>query len=99
MRNLATPGGKPLITLQELFDLTPEDMERIETYLALSRLIKHQRKRARLSQTQLARLIGSDQATISRMETNPTQLSLDLLFKAAFAMGATRQQSANALGK
>lgn len=99
MRDRLQAAGFVETTVQELFDLTPEDMEWIETYLALSRLIKRQRKRARLSQTQLARRIGSDQATISRMETNPTQLSLDLLFKAAFAMGATRQQIANALGK
>jgi DNA-binding XRE family transcriptional regulator len=86
-------------TVKEWLGLSDAEAEMIEIYVALSSLIKTLRKRARLSQAQLAARLGADQSTVSRLETNAPSLSLELLFRAAFAVGATRQQIAQALGK
>ena len=84
-------------TVGELFGLNAEELEMIETRLALSKLIKELRSKANVSQTVCANLIGSEQGNISRAENGDGTLSLDWLIRAAYALGADRKQLGNAL--
>jgi DNA-binding XRE family transcriptional regulator len=83
--------------IEELFGLTPEENELVETRVALSRLIKQLRLEAHVSQATVAKRIGSDQARIARAEKNDPSISIELMLRTAFALGAKRQQIAQAL--
>ena len=84
-------------TVEELLGLTAEEMEMIETRLALSRLIKELRLKEKISQTSLAKRLGSEQGNVSRAEQGDAALSLDWMIRAAYALGADRRQIAEAL--
>jgi DNA-binding XRE family transcriptional regulator len=83
--------------VQELFGLTSEENELIETRIVLSRLIKQLRQAAHVTQADVAKRIGSDQARIAKAEKNDPSVSIELMFRVAYALGAKRKQVAHAL--
>jgi hypothetical protein len=85
-------------TVEELLGLTAEEKELVETRLALSRLIRQLRHERGLTQKAVAARLGSNQANISRAEGNDPDISLEWLFRAAFALGASREQIGRAIG-
>jgi DNA-binding XRE family transcriptional regulator len=83
--------------VQELFGLTPEENELVETRVALSRLIKCLRQENHLSQAAIAKHIGSDQSRVAKAEKNDPSASIELMLRVAFALGEKRQQIGQAL--
>src|ERR1700722_6372351 len=84
-------------TVQELFGLTPEENEMVETRLALARLIKELRCENRLTQKNVVAMLRSDQGNVSKAEKSDPNISIEWLLKAAFKLGATRKQVGQAL--
>ena len=84
--------------VQDLLGLTYEETELIEVRVALSRLIKHLREDAHLSQAAVAKRIGTGQARVARAEKNDAGVSIELMLRTAFALGAKRQEVAIAIG-
>ncbi len=76
--------------VQDLLELTDEEGALIEVKVTLARALKALRQKKRLTQTALARLIGSNQSRIARMERGDA--SLDLMVKGLLALGATRRE-------
>lgn len=83
----------------EFLDLTEEEIAYIEMKLALAESLRELRKARKISQTQLARLIGSSQSRIAKMESCDPSVSVDLLVKGMLALGATRKEIGKTLGK
>jgi transcriptional regulator with XRE-family HTH domain len=50
-----------------------------------------------MSQGQLARLLGSSQSRVAKMEAGDPSVSLDLLIRSLLAMGATREELARTI--
>jgi DNA-binding transcriptional regulator YiaG len=86
-------------TVQELFALTSEENELVETRLALARLIQQLRQEQHLTQKALADRLGSDQGNVSKAEGNDASISIDWMLRAAFMLGATRQQIGRTLSE
>ncbi len=65
------------------------DVERrlVDTRLAVSRLIRRLRERGGLTQGELAQRINSSQSRVAKIEAAAGDVSLDLSFKAMFALG------------
>lgn len=78
-------------------ELTPQEEQYIELKLLLSESLKKERLRHGLSQEKLANLIKSSQSRVAKMEANDPSVSVDLLLKAFFATGATREDLAEIL--
>ena len=93
---LASAGFRET-NVQELFGLSREEMELVETRLALCRLIKRLRAERGVSEQAAARAIGSDQGNVSKAERNDATVSLEWMVRAAFALGASRQDVAHAI--
>lgn len=53
----------------------------------LSKKLRRKRKSAKISQVQLAKLMGSSQANVSKMERAAQGITIDLIFKALLVMG------------
>ena len=84
-------------SVAEFLELTPEESGLIEIKLRLSELVKKARTHRRLSQMALAERLGSSQSRVAKIESGDPSVSLDLLFRASFASGATRKDLARAI--
>ena len=74
----------------EFLALTPEETAYVELRLALSRSVRELRLNQRLTQNEVARLLGSSQSRLAKMESGDTSVSLDLLIRSIIALGASR---------
>jgi DNA-binding XRE family transcriptional regulator len=86
-KRLKRMGGR-VTTVEEFLGLTREDMAVIEARLVLAKAVREQRKRAGLTQGQLAQRIQSSQARVAKMEGGDPQASLESLIRAATAVGS-----------
>ena len=80
--------------VEEFLGLSKEEEEYIEVKLALCQGLAHHRKESRLTQTRLAKKLGSSQSRIAKMEKGDPTVSLDLIVKSLLAMGATKSDIA-----
>jgi len=84
-------------TVAEFLALTPEEAAFIEIKLALSDALRAQRQTAKLSQAQVAKLLGSSQSRVAKMEAGDPSVTLDLLIRSLFALGATKKTVARTI--
>lgn len=76
-------------TVEELFGLTPEESAYIEFKLSLSNYLKKQRSQSQITQTELAKKIGSSQSRVAKMEKGDPSVSIDLLVKSLLALNVS----------
>ena len=91
--------GWRLGTAADFLDLTPEEAAFVETKLALSRGVRDRRKALGLSQAALAKRLTSSQSRVAKMEAADRTVSMDLLLRAFFALGAKPRDVASAIRK
>lgn len=84
-------------TVAEFLGLTPAESMLIEVKLALAREVQRRRTLLGLTQTSAARRIGSSQSRFAKMEASDGSVSLDLLVRALFELGASRKDVATVL--
>lgn len=82
---------------EDFLELSPEESQYIEIKLALSRSLKNQRQKRRLSQVSAAKLIHSSQSRIAKMEAGDSSVSLDLIVRSLLALGATKKDVAESI--
>jgi len=75
-----------------------EESAFVEIKLSLSRSLKQMRTSRSLSQVELARHLKSSQSRVAKMEAGDPSVTLDLLVRSLFAIGATRRDIARAIG-
>ena len=78
-------------------ELSPAEIAYIEMKLALSNELRERRRRKRLTQGQLAKLIKSSQSRVAKMEAGDPEVSLDLLIKSLLALGASKKDLAKSM--
>lgn len=83
-------------TAEEFLGLSPEEVAYIELKLRLSENLRERRKRRKLSQEQFAKLIKSSQSRVAKMEGGDPTVSIDLLVRSLFALGASNRDLAKA---
>lgn len=82
---------------EEFLGLSPEESRFIELKLALSHWLRTRREAQKLSQTELAQQLHSSQSRIAKMEAGDPTVSLDLLIRSLFALGATQRDLARVI--
>jgi DNA-binding XRE family transcriptional regulator len=87
-------AGWTVGTAGELLGLSREESDYVELKLALAEGIRVRRKRRHLTQTQLAKLVGSSQSRIAKMEAADPSVALDLMVRSLFATGLRRRDLA-----
>ncbi len=80
--------------VQEFLDLSPEEVKYIELKVALAQKLQAYRKSKHLTQSEFARKIGSSQSRVAKMESGDPSVSLDLIVRSFFALGASRKRLA-----
>ena len=76
-------------TVQDFLELSDADMALVETKIALTRALRQKRETARLTQFEVARVLRTSQSRVARIEAGDPSVSLDSVFKALYAVGAT----------
>ena|SRR5205085_11985604 len=95
-RRLEAAGWKET-SVKEFLELSEADVQYIETKLALSRRLREFRQERHLTQTKAAKLLKTSQSRVARMEAGDPTVSIDLLVRGLFALGATREELAEAV--
>lgn|SRR5262245_54531081 len=90
-------AGWSVGSASEFLGLTTVEEELVEMKLALSGKLRKTREKSNLTQTDLAKRMGSSQSRVAKMEAGDPAVSLDLLVQGLLAAGATRRQIATAL--
>ena len=78
----------------DFLGLTDAEAELVELKVRLALFAKEQRKVSNLSQDALAKMMGSSQSRVAKIESGDPSVSLDLIVRALLTSGATRQELA-----
>ncbi len=81
----------------DFLELTAEEAAFVATKLALSESLRARRTAQHLSQAALAKRLKSSQSRVAKMEAADPTVSVDLLLRGLFALGATPRDIAKAL--
>jgi DNA-binding XRE family transcriptional regulator len=81
----------------EFLGLSPEESRFIELKLTLSHWLRERRAAHNLSQVELAKRLRSSQSRIAKMEAGDPSVSLDLLIRSLFSLGATSRELARVI--
>ncbi|MGE5344471.1 MAG: helix-turn-helix domain-containing protein [Acidithiobacillales bacterium] len=92
-------AGWKTVTVQEFLGLSGEDMAIIEVKVALAKRLRAQRRRAGLSQLEVAKIVRSSQPRVAKMEAADKSVSIDLLVKALVRTGVSVQEIGRSLEK
>jgi hypothetical protein len=84
-------------TVQQFLNLSDGEMALIELKIRLIDRLKAVRLSAGVSQQRLAKLIASSQSRIAKMGAGSPDVSLDLICRALFALGVSRQDVGRAI--
>ena len=82
---------------KDFLGLSPEEAALVETRLALSQALRARRVAHGLTQGELARRLKSSQSRVAKMEAGDKTVSVDLLVRALFSLGARPQDIGRAL--
>jgi DNA-binding XRE family transcriptional regulator len=83
---------------QEFLELSKEEAAFVEMKLALAIGLRKRRQRRRMTQHQLAQILGSSQSRVAKMEAADPSVSVDLLIQALLRMGTTPRELAKLIG-
>jgi DNA-binding XRE family transcriptional regulator len=78
-------------------NLSDEELALIELKIALGNALKQRRQKKRLTQEAAAKAIASSQSRIAKMEAGDPSVSIDLLIKSMYTLGASNQEVAKAI--
>lgn len=78
-------AGWKVGTASELLGLSEAEEALVDAKLRLGDAVRALRRRKHLSQSALAKLIGSSQSRVAKLENRDPEVSLDLQMKAMFA--------------
>jgi len=90
--------GWRLGSAEQFLNLTEEESEYIELKLKLSQAFKNKREQKGLTQVETARVLRSSQSRVAKMEAGDPSVSVDLLIRALFTMGATPKELGRVVG-
>lgn len=96
-RNRLEQKGWQVGSASEFLGLSPAEEAFIELKLALATSLRHHRTARALTQAGAARMLGSSQSRVAKMEAADTTVSVDLLIRALLTLGATPAALARAI--
>lgn len=90
-RRKLTAAGWRVGDTRDFLELTESEAEFVEIKFALARRLRELREKRHWTQADLARLVGSSQSRVAKMESADPTVSVDLLVRSLLAVGANRR--------
>ena len=97
-RDRLEKDGWTISTVAEFLSLSPDEEALVEARIALTRRIRQVREARGLTQVQVAKLIGSSQSRVAKMEAADRSVSIDMMIRTLFRLGESPKQVGRALG-
>lgn len=91
-------AGWKVGTTAEFLGLSDAEEMLVNMKVALAKQVKAMRQEKKMTQQRLAKLIGSSQSRIAKLETADRSVSMELLIRSLASMGATRAQIGTIVG-
>jgi DNA-binding transcriptional regulator YiaG len=88
MKKRIEKAGGRVTTVKEFMNLSEADMALIETKLTMTRALRELRERKNVTQVELARRMGTSQSRVAKIEAGDPTVSVDLILRALFSLGA-----------
>ena len=79
-------------TAQQFLGLSDEEAAFIDLKLKLARGVRERRRRQRMTQVAMAKLLRSSQSRIAKMEAGDPSVSLDLLVRSLLVLGTSSRE-------
>lgn len=98
-RNRLAAAGWRLGTAADFLGMTPAEAAYLEIRQRLAEGVKSRRVALHLSQSALAKAIGSSQSRVAKMEAGDPTVSLDLLIRTLLGLGASKRELASLITK
>jgi DNA-binding XRE family transcriptional regulator len=90
-------AGWKVGTVDEFLELSPEESAMAEIKFVLARELYERRKKKRMSQSTLAKRVGTTQPRLALAENAHESISLDYMVRSLLSVGATRKDIAVAV--
>jgi len=97
LKRLQSAGWK-IGSARDFLQLSDSEAMLVELKLALADAVMQSRQKRGLSQLDLAQRMGSSRSRVAKMEAGDPSVSLDLIVRAFFASGGTRQELQRVFG-
>ncbi len=91
-------AGWKVGSASEFLELSDAEEMLVNMKLALANKIREVRQHRKITQLGLARLIGSSQSRVAKLETADRSVSMELLVRSLVAMGTSRAQIGKIVG-
>lgn len=98
VRRLKAAGWK-VGSAKELLNLSDEEEALIDMKLSLAANLKNLRLACGLTQSQLAKRLGSSQSRVAKLESADSTVSIDLIVRSLLMLGATRRDVGRIVGQ
>ncbi|MFC1757481.1 helix-turn-helix transcriptional regulator [Planctomycetota bacterium] len=82
----------------EFLELSDAEEMLVNMKVALAKRVKAMRQEKKITQQRLAKMIGSSQSRVAKLETADRSVSMELLIRSLLSMGATRAQIGTIMG-
>lgn len=82
----------------KFLELSEAEEMLVNMKVALAKGVKAMRQEKSITQQRLAKLIGSSQSRVAKLETADRSVSMELLIRSLLSMGATRSQIGSIVG-
>jgi DNA-binding XRE family transcriptional regulator len=89
--------GYRLTNAQEFLGLSVQEMAVIDLKISLIQKLKEVRRTSGITQKELAKIIKSSQSRVAMLENGASDVSLELICKALFALGVTSKEIGKAI--
>ena len=91
-RDRLEKAGFRIGSVKEFLQLSDEEVAFVELKLALATFLREVRNRDGVTQTEIARRLGSSQSRVAKMEAADPSVSIDLLIRTLLALGVSRKR-------
>lgn len=98
-RTALEKAGWAVGSAEEFLELSAEERAFVDVKLALAEALRTRRQRKKLTQAQVAKILGSSQPRVAKMEAGDSSVTVDLLVRSLFAIGATSKDLAKVLAR
>ena len=98
-RKAIKDAGWRIGTVRDFLELSEAENALVELRLALSNSLREKRAHHRITQKDLAELLGSSQSRVAKMESGDPSVSLDLLIWSHLALGTTSKELARTISR
>ena len=96
-KNKIESNGWKVGDIDQFLGLDSAEMAIVEMKMALAKTLIEKRKQSKITQINMAKLIGSSQSRVAKIEKADPTVSIELMLKSLLRLGTTKKEIAKAI--